>query len=107
MLHPRLKTAFYGLFTFLALVTFKLGGGNTVVLQPPTLADFINHLDLYLSGLLVLIEIFGRVVPTAKDSSLFNLLGELLDKLLPNRHQAGGRFTSSTFHDYTPGGAAV
>lgn len=98
----RLKPAFYAVLAFLAAISVKVGAGGVVLLQFPALANLIDHADLYAAGLLVLVEIFGRVVPTAKDSSLLNLLAQLADAVLANRAAHGGRFQTSTFHNGTP-----
>jgi hypothetical protein len=98
MLHPRLKTATYALLAFLAAISVKIGDGGVIILQLPPLADLIAHIDLYASGLLVLVEVFGRLVPTAKDSSLLNLLVRLADSVLANRATDGGRFVTTPYH---------
>lgn len=91
-----LKSLLYAVLAFLAAVSVGIGEGGAVLLQFPPLPALVNHLDLYAAGLLVLVEVFGRLAPSPANTTLLALLTRLLDVLLPNRATGGGRFTSQT-----------
>ncbi|WP_299576715.1 hypothetical protein [uncultured Sunxiuqinia sp.] len=67
--------------------------------DPPTVSEksFVDLLKEnwlgVLLGLLGFIEIIVRLTPTKKDDSLLNKLYKILDFLIPNFRQGGGRFT--------------
>lgn len=99
-----LKPLFYALLTFAAACSVSIGPGGALLVGLPPLDGIIAHADLYGAGLLVVIELFGRLVPASADSSLLALLTRLADSLVTNRATGGGHFTSLTVRS---GGLAV
>lgn len=87
-----LKSLFYALAAFLAASSVHIGDGGTLVLQLPAISGLISHLDLYASGLLVLVEVFSRLTPSPTNTALSSFLARLLDLVLENRATGGGRF---------------
>ena len=91
-----LKTILYALAAFLAACSVNVGAGGAVLIQLPPPADFISHPDLYAAGLLVLVEIFSRLLPSSANYSPLAFLARLADSVLKNRADSGGIFSTET-----------
>ena len=98
----QLKTALYAVLAFAAATSISIGNGGALLIQLPPVASLVSHPDLYAAGLLVLVEIFGRLTPSPANSTISGLLARLLDAVLPNRATDGGRFTTQSVLTHGP-----
>ena len=98
----QLKTLLYALVAFFAAASLTVGEGGALLVQLPPLASFLHHPDLYAAGLLVLVEVFGRLAPSPANTTISAFLARLLDSILPNRAEDGGRFTLQTVATHGP-----
>lgn len=89
-----LKSLFYALAAFLAACSVHFGEGGAVLIQLPPLSVWLSHPDLYAAGLLTLVEVFSRLTPTPNNIAFSSFLTRLLDSVLANRSDCGGRFTT-------------
>lgn len=96
----RLKSFVLAFLAFAAACSVSVGDGGVVLLRLPALNTLLSHVDLYAGGLLVVVEIFSRVVPSAADSSLLRFLTSLADSVLPDRAKGGGSFTTQPVLTY-------
>lgn len=92
----QLKTLLYAVVAFLAATSISIGAGGALLIQLPALSSLASHPDLYAAGLLVLVEVFGRLTPSPANQTISGFLTRLLDAVLPNRATDGGRFITSS-----------
>jgi hypothetical protein len=78
-----IKTAFLALLPLLLQVKFSLIGGVPTV-QWPDLHTLFPDFGHVAATALVYYELVARLVPSFDNNSLFHLLGQILNALLPN-----------------------
>lgn len=87
------KAGFFSLLPFLLAAHVTMPGGCLTIVFPPIPDEYrelLAHAGVLVPGLLGIYEAFARRVPTAHNYSLFNIIGRLLDELLPNRGKPVG-----------------